>query len=339
MTEKIFADVMGAVMLEENYIRVPVINMAELNENCQELSIKVINTLETTGFLGISNIPKFNFKKLKMYCEWFFKQSQEAKDGLLRHTQRAENKNVYRGYFTMSENKYSKQEGFEFGKDVEENTGNWFYETSVWPPETDVDIGFKSFMLDIYDQMHDLAMTILRLAAIGLGISENSFEHLFNDKPCSSFRLFHYLSYGKLIPEKPITEDETVISVGDHTDSNFLTLLHTFDYPGLQILTQNGEWHSVEPLPDGLIMNIGDVFSRIMDGRFKATRHRVVDIGVDRYSVPFFLEPKYDGDISEHFMSKVTSDNRNHAVEYYGSWVSEIRRLKQFPEYVTLPNK
>jgi hypothetical protein len=112
VTEKIFADVMGAVMLEENYIRVPVINMAELNENCQELSIKVINTLETTGFLGISNIPKFNFKKLKMYCEWFFKQSQEAKDGLLRHTQRAENKNVYRGYFTMSENKYSKQEGF-----------------------------------------------------------------------------------------------------------------------------------------------------------------------------------------------------------------------------------
>ena len=85
-------------------------------------------------------------------------------------------------------------------------------------------------------------------------------------------------------------------------------------------------------------MNIGDVFSRMMGGRFKATRHRVIDIGVDRYSIPFFLEPAYDGDIGLNFMSKVTGSGREHVVERYGLWVIHQRKhLKQFFEFRALP--
>ena len=34
------------------------------------------------------------------------------------------------------------------------------------------------------------------------------------------------------------------------------------------------------------------------NGRFKATVHRVVDIGEERYSVPFFYEPSVEANIN-----------------------------------------
>lgn len=38
---------------------------------------------------------------------------------------------------------------------------------------------------------------------------------------------------------------------------------------------------------------------RISGGNFKSTVHRVVDIGVTRFSSPFFLEPSYLADLND----------------------------------------
>jgi len=35
------------------------------------------------------------------------------------------------------------------------------------------------------------------------------------------------------------------------------------------------------------------MLSRITNGKLKATKHRVLDIGVERYSSPYFFEPHY----------------------------------------------
>ena len=134
-------------------------------------------------------------------------------------------------------------------------------------------------------------------------------------------------------------ENGKVVVTPEHTDSCFLTLLATFNYTGLEILTVDGEWRAVEPRPQSLVMNIGDTFSRMMGGRFKATRHRVIDIGLDRFSVPFFLEPKFDGDIGPNFMSKVKGEAKEHCVEEYGPWViRQMKHVKKFYEFVNLPD-
>ena len=42
----------------------------------------------------------------------------------------------------------------------------------------------------------------------------------------------------------------------------------------------------------------------MMNGRFKSTRHRVMDINKDRFSVPFFLEPSFYADVGVNWVSK-----------------------------------
>ena len=41
----------------------------------------------------------------------------------------------------------------------------------------------------------------------------------------------------------------------------------------------------------------------MMNGRFKSTRHRVMDINRERYSVPFFLEPGFYSDVGVNWIS------------------------------------
>jgi isopenicillin N synthase-like dioxygenase len=84
----------------------------------------------------------------------------------------------------------------------------------------------------------------------------------------------------------------------EHADSGFVTLLNTFMFQGLQVEI-NGEYKSVLPVHNTLVMNIGETLSKISGYRFKATRHRVLDIGCERYSSPFFLEPKFSALISD----------------------------------------
>lgn len=49
-------------------------------------------------------------------------------------------------------------------------------------------------------------------------------------------------------------------------------------------------------------MNIGETLSKITGYRLKATRHRVLDIGCERYSCPFFLDPKFSALISDQII-------------------------------------
>jgi isopenicillin N synthase-like dioxygenase len=59
----------------------------------------------------------------------------------------------------------------------------------------------------------------------------------------------------------------------------------------------DGVYKSVRPVTNMLVVNLGDMFSRITNYTLKATLHRVLDIGVERFSSPFFFEPHYTTEI------------------------------------------
>ena len=314
--------------------------LIDLTRNDQsELAKIIVYALENTGFLIIDGVRGLDFEKLLEACKWFFIDKKHA---IMRNYWKKENSNVYRGYFPLVKGKPSRKEGFEFGRDIDPNDpsvkkGNWFYEPSVFPEE-DGTFPFKTFMLQTYEVMHKTGLEILRLAAVGLGIEETAFDEIYADRPVSTFRIMHYPPWDGAPPENALVEDGKVVTTPDHTDSTFITLLCTFGYRGLEVLTPDGDWAEVEPRANSLVMNIGDVFSRMMGGRFKATRHRVIDIGVDRFSAPFFLEPSYDGDIGENFMSKFTGKGPEHKVEPYGPWmIQQVKYIKKFAEYKALP--
>ncbi len=74
-------------------------------------------------------------------------------------------------------------------------------------------------------------------------------------------------------------------------------LLHQDDVGGLQVqVPGTDEWLDAAPVPDGYVVNIGEMLEVATRGYLTATRHRVASPppGVDRYSVPFFLGPRLD---------------------------------------------
>ncbi len=49
------------------------------------------------------------------------------------------------------------------------------------------------------------------------------------------------------------------LTTPEHADTGFMTLLTTFGYPGLQVLI-DGEYKSIKPEPNCLVINLGETF-------------------------------------------------------------------------------
>ena len=78
-----------------------------------------------------------------------------------------------------------------------------------------------------------------------------------------------------------------------HVDSCFVTLLVQDGVPGLQVQTGD-EWGDAPPVEGAVVVNFGKLLDRWTGGVIKATKHRVVSRGEERFSFPFFYEPAPD---------------------------------------------
>ena len=90
----------------------------------------------------------------------------------------------------------------------------------------------------------------------------------------------------------------------------------------------DGKYRSVRPEKDNLVVNIGAYLSEITNFKLKATMHRVLDIGTERYSCPFFMDPKFDAKIP-NLMRK---NKKDEAVVEYGVQLV-VRMREKFREY------
>ena len=75
----------------------------------------------------------------------------------------------------------------------------------------------------------------------------------------------------------------------------------------------------MKPEKNHLVVNLGDTLSRVTNFRLKATKHRVLDIGVERYSQPFFLSPKYSAVIPSNILQP--EEEQKEPPIIYGEWV------------------
>ena len=72
---------------------------------------------------------------------------------------------------------------------------------------------------------------------------------------------------------------------------------------GLEILTKQNKWIPISSKEDELVINVGDMLERLTNKRLLSTVHRVVNpsidkLGTSRYSIPFFMHPKPEMDLS-----------------------------------------
>ncbi len=82
--------------------------------------------------------------------------------------------------------------------------------------------------------MHKLGLTVMSHIAEGLRKPIDFFDSWFINNTCSTFRIIRYLPRSsKLVEMDKLSSDELRFTTPIHTDSGFLTLLSTFNYPGL----------------------------------------------------------------------------------------------------------
>ncbi|XP_071119460.1 probable iron/ascorbate oxidoreductase DDB_G0283291 [Haliotis cracherodii] len=327
-------------------VQLPIIDLKRAQDKTQRLRVaaELAKALETVGFLYVDNAPGVDLESLLKNAKRLFSLSSAEKHMMAKHKWNSINKNRYRGYFPLQPEDISYKEGFEIGiEDCPFNDPDihpLFTEPNLWPCYMD---GFDEFLRDMkqyYNAMLHTGTEILRLLALGSGLDEYWFESMFLPDTLSTLRLLHYPLRSSSPPDTARDGDK-VLCCSEHSDSGFVTLLTTFHYRGLQIRNQHGEWVDVEPRPNSLVMNIGDILSKTSNGRFKATRHRVVETSIDRYSVPFFFEPRYSAEMGRMIPFKdVMKNNYTETNEYdlvsengikYGPWL--IRKMQQFAEY------
>ena len=280
----------------------------------------LVHAMETVGFVYLDNVPGFDKQReqrLHEEAKWFFSLPLEEKLLVAPKNWNKQSSNVYRGYVPINVEQGHMREQYEMGGDLPADdpdrcAGNPLYEPTPWPSGERGEV-FHQLIISHHSAMLDAAMKFMQLLLCGLGLNRDHFDHKFVPKSTSSVRIMHYPTY-RVTGEQRLTCEE-------HFDSTFVTLLATCSYEGLEILMEDGVWLPVEPRPGSLVVNIGDLLSRLTGRRFKATQHRVQDIGKDRFSLPFFLEPRFDGEFEFPLESRTIT---------YGPWVIQHLRRHKF---------
>ncbi|KAK6788218.1 hypothetical protein RDI58_016743 [Solanum bulbocastanum] len=89
-------------------------------------------------------------------------------------------------------------------------------------------------------------------------------------------------------------EPERTWGIDTHTDSSVLSIIHQDDVGGLQVYKDH-QWIDVNPLPNTLIVNIGDMLQAMSDDRYMSVKHRVkVNKHKERISIGYFVFPAED---------------------------------------------
>ena len=139
----------------------------------------------------------------------------------------------------------------------------------------------------VFLKLEKTAKIILQALAIYLKLDQQYFDE-FIDSGNSILRAIHYPP----IKEAPKEAERAAA----HGDINLITLLIGAQGSGLQVLNRQNQWIDAIAKPDELMINIGDMLSRLTNNLLPSTIHRVVNPpketwGNSRYSLPFFMHP------------------------------------------------
>lgn len=160
------------------------------------------------------------------------------------------------------------------------------YPKNIWPD--DHVRGFRQSFTNLYSQLEAMASTLLQATSQYLDLPTNTLSDMIVDGN-SIIRALHY---------PPLAEDQFksgAVRAAAHEDINFITILCEATESGLELLTHDGRWLSVESGPGQMVVDSGDMLSRICNDVIPSTTHRVVNPAgaknVARYSMPFFVHP------------------------------------------------
>lgn len=173
------------------------------------------------------------------------------------------------------------------------------------PPDDDrwPSPAFRSLMSRFYARCLEAAFRLQRVLAVALNTEADFFTRCHSGENVT-LRLLHY----------PTTGVDAVqsgqLGAGAHTDYGLLTLLFQSGVGGLEVQAADGTWQAVNPDPDAVVINSGDLLEIWTNGRYRSTPHRVQPKigGAERQSIAMFVDPDSDTEVTA-LWSCITADN------------------------------
>ncbi|XP_061365088.1 gibberellin 3-beta-dioxygenase 1-like [Gastrolobium bilobum] len=163
----------------------------------------------------------------------------------------------------------------------------------LWPQ----DYGkYCDIVVQYEEAMEKLAGKLMRLVLTSLGISKDDLKWAgprgeFNGA-CAALHLNSY-------PSCP--DPDRAMGLAPHTDSTLLTILYQNNISGLQALREGVGWVTVPPIPEGLVINVGDLLHILSNGLYPSVLHRVlVNRTRQRFSVAYLYGPPGNVQICPH---------------------------------------
>lgn len=158
------------------------------------------------------------------------------------------------------------------------------YPKNVWP-EADAP-KFRETMLKLYSSLDKFSRVLLCGVAEYLNLPKFTLADMAKDGN-TILRALHY---------PPLSEEHFksgAVRSAAHEDINLITILCEATESGLQILTRDGKWLDVESTVGQMVVDAGDMLSRITNDVIPSTTHRVINPlnskNTARYSMPFFV--------------------------------------------------
>lgn len=301
------------------------------NQPKEKFSLQLIESLKETGFAVIEN-PPINFSLIhELYDLWdTFFQTPTRFDFIYDPT-------IQAGYFPFA----SESAKTAKAPDLKEffHFYTWYYRNNQIIKTMGPLRPLFSKTFQIFEEMENFGLYLL--SSIESFIPKNITDTFYcplaemaNTSRSTLLRILHYPA----MTSKPNIEQTRAY---EHEDINLITLLPTSTTPGLVVKDLDGAWHEVPFVEKSLVINVGDMLQKCTYNFFKATTHKVVEIGdsltKSRYSMPLFIHPKDYIQLTPHLTA---GDYLRQRLKQLGLLSDESWQLHQktFSNYSSLQN-
>ncbi|KAF5726721.1 2-oxoglutarate and Fe(II)-dependent oxygenase superfamily protein [Tripterygium wilfordii] len=288
---------------------IPIIDM---NQEPSLLVQNLSQACEEYGFFQIINhgVPNELCQKMMTTLSEFFALSSQEKAQ----------------FFTTDLTKQVKLFNYYLKLDTQEKVTMWSESFAhPWHPLEDIihllpenPLQYREVFAAYAKEMRVLMRKLLRFVSQGLGLEMDCLEKILGLEPALNYQANHY---------PPCPDPELTLGLPAHTDIVALTiLLQSEGVTGLQVI-KDGNWVSVDPVPNAFVINLGDQIQVLSNGRYKSVHHRAMTNNrQSRISVAMFYRPNSDvviGPIEDMIDDEHPPLYRNY---YIWEFMEEFRR-------------
>ncbi|KAI3962541.1 hypothetical protein MKW92_034580 [Papaver armeniacum] len=254
-------------------LKLPVIDFAELQgPNRDNVLHSLSEALENYGFFQVINhgISNDTIENMIDVSRRFFQQPMEERSKYMSTDIRA----LLRYGTSFNQ---SKDSVFCWRDFLKLNCHSMEDSLPHWPTSPS---DFRDSLSEYTKQNKSLFLKIMEAIVETLGIVEtttdnesNENDTVLEDFVSKEFENGSHLMVINCYPSCP--QPELTLGIPPHSDFGFLTLLLQDEVEGLQI-QHEGQWLTVEPIPNSFVVNVGDHLEIFSNGRYKSVLHRAV---------------------------------------------------------------